>query len=538
MRKSIIFRLLLLASAGGVAAPIHAQNFSPSRIRADVAFLADDLTEGRGTGTRGFDIAARYVAARFEALGLQPGTNNGWFQPITFVTALRDATTPSVIAFGGKTFHNGDHVVVGASVLGADVSGDAEAVFVGWGLENKDFGLDDYRGVDVRGKIVVQIRGAPEDLPSEIAASMSDKKPDLAEAKGAIGMITIITPEALKMFPWDKIIANTDLPRMVWVQPDGTPHIEYPHLRLGAYLDPTAAAQFFDGTPLAGAHLAALFADKKARPAGFAIPGKVHIERHSKIEKVQSANVLALLPGSDPQLTNEVVVLSAHLDHLGIMKPKNGDSIANGAMDNAVGVAIVLEVARAFTETGAKPKRSLLFVAQTGEEKGLLGSEFLAKYPTLVGKKVVADVNLDMPLLTYDFKDVVAFGAEHSTIGQDVARAASAAGISLTPDPKPEEQEFVRSDHYSFVKEGVPAISLATGPANGGKDAYEAFEKEHYHDVSDDMSQAINWEAGAKFARINYLIARDLADAPQAPRWYEGDYFGDKFAKEAPKAKR
>lgn len=534
MRRSMPFLLSVCA----LAAPVHAQNFSADRIRADVAYLADDKTEGRGTGTAGFELAARYVADQFKAVGLQPGGRSGWYQQIPFVTSAADPANPSSISFGGKTYRNGDHVVVSPSVLGEHIVGDADMVFVGYGLEDKAYALDDYRGLDVRGKVVVMLWGTPEGLPSEVAASMSDKKSDLIAAKGAIGSITIITPALLERFPWQKIMENSNLARMQWVEPNGQPHIEHPTLRLGAALDPVAAEQLFAGTPLAGDKLKALFADKKARPAGFAIPGKVHIERHSKLTRVQSPNILGFLPGNDPKLAKEVIILSAHLDHLGIVPAKNGDRIANGAMDNAVGVATMMEVARAFSQSGEKPKRSLLFVALTGEEKGLLGSEYLAKYPTLAGKKVVANVNLDMPILTYDFKDVVAFGAEHSTIGQAVARAAAKVGVTLTPDPTPEEQSFVRSDHYSFVKEGVPAISLDTGPANGGAAASKAFRDTNYHDVSDDMRQAINWQAGAKFAQINYLIARDLADATQAPRWYAGDFFGDKFAKGAPKAAR
>ncbi|MEO6360019.1 MAG: M20/M25/M40 family metallo-hydrolase [Sphingomicrobium sp.] len=528
--------IALLLSACVFAGPAHAQSFSPERIRSDVAFLADDLLEGRGTGTRGYDLAARYVASRFEALGLQPGTADGWYQNVPFITFSADPTKSSSITFGGKSFANADHVLVGPSILGETVEGTADAVFVGYGLEDKRYGLDDYRGLDVRGKIAVSIYGTPEGLPSDVAATLSEKKPDLAAAKGAIGTIVILTPGLLKRFPWGKILENSALPRMRWAHPDGRPDLPNPTLRLGASLDPTAAEQLFANTPLAGGKLAALLADPKARPKGFAIPGKVRIERFSKIDKVRSPNVIGMLPGSDPTLANEVVLLSAHLDHLGIVTGKNGDTIANGAMDNASGVATMMEVARAFVESGQRPKRSVMFVALTGEEKGLFGSEYLATYPSLPGKRVVANVNLDMPILTYDFTDVIAFGAEHSTVGEAVARAAAAERITLSPDPEPEEQFFVRSDHYSFVKKGVPALSLDTGQANGGKEAGEAFRRARYHDVSDDMTQKINWQAGAKFARLNYLVARDLADAAQAPRWYAGDFFGDQFAKGQPKA--
>jgi Zn-dependent M28 family amino/carboxypeptidase len=229
-------------------------------------------------------------------------------------------------------------------------------------------------------------------------------------------------------------------------------------------------------------------------------------------------------------------MLSAHLDHLGIMPTGGADRIANGAMDNAAGVATMMEAAQAFVESGKPSKRTVVFVALTGEEKGLYGSEYLAKYPLPEGRKLVANVNLDEPLLTYDFTDVIAFGAEHSTIGKTVDRAAAEMGIKLSPDPMPEQNVFVRSDHYSFVKEGVPAVFLTTGFANGGEQAWKAFEETRYHEPSDDMSQAINWKAGAKFAKLNYLVARELADGPQAPRWYAGDFFGDKFAAGQPKA--
>lgn len=519
----------LLASSAG------AQTFSPERVRADVAFLADDLLEGRGTGTRGYDIAAHYVAARFEAMGLKPGGKDGWYQDVPFVTASTDPAHLSAVTINGVRFANNDHIVIGPTVAAAAIDQSAPAVFVGYGLEDKALGLDDYAGLDVRGKIVVYLWGTPEGLPSEIAATLNDKKSELAVAKGAIGALSIAGPALIKIFPWDKIVANSSLARMRWVHPDG--HVEDPTaaLRLSALIDQTAAEQLFKGSRLDG-KLAALLDGRKARPKGFALPNPVRVERFGIIDRTRSANVLGLLEGSDPALKKEVVMLSAHLDHLGIMPGGSGDRIANGAMDNAAGIATMLEAARAFVDSGKRPKRSILFVALTGEEKGLFGSEYLAKYPIADGRKLVANVNLDEPLLTYEFTDVIAFGAEHSTIGATVDRAATQMAVKLSPDPMPEQNVFVRSDHYSFVKEGVPAVFLTTGYANGGKQAWKAYEDKRYHDPSDDMSQVIDWQAGANFAKLNYLIARELADAPQAPRWYAGDYFGDKFAPNASKA--
>lgn len=515
------------------AAPVAAQEFSGERVRADVAFLADDLLEGRGTGTRGYDLAARFVAARFEALGLKPGGNGGWYQDIGFVTASSDPARPSAVTINGIRMVSGGHVIVGPTVAAEAIDQSAPAVFVGYGLDDKGLGLDDYAGLDVKGKIVVYLAGMPDGLPSDVAATLNERKNEVARQKGAIGVVAIATPRVLATTSWDKILHNSGLARMRWIHPDG--RVEDPNaaLRLTALVDPTAAQALFAGSPLDG-KLTPMFNDRKARPKGFELAKPIRVERFSKIDRVRSANVVGILEGSDPALKSELVMLTAHLDHLGIL-PSGTDRIANGAMDNATGVATMLEAARAFG-SGNRPKRSIAFVALTGEEKGLFGSEYLAKYPASKAHKLVANVNLDMPILTYDFADVVAFGAEHSTVGEAVERAAGQMGIKLSPDPVPDENLFVRSDHYSFVKEGVPSVYLGTGFANGGDKATADFDKNHYHMASDDMAAKIDWAAAAKFARLNYLIASQLANAPQAPRWYANNFFGDKFAPGAPRA--
>lgn len=532
------FRSLAAITALMVAGAAGAQTFSPDRVRADVSFLADDLLEGRNAGTRGYDLAARYVAARFEALGLQPAGSDGWYQRVPFIMAKADPKAPSAITIGAQRFVTGSDVLVGPNPLYTNLDESAGAVFVGYGLENAELGLDDYKGLDVRGKVVVSLYGTPADLPSEVAATLNDRKADIAEAKGAIGMIIIATPTLLEELAWDRIVEISATPRLRWVQADGKPHIDNSTLRLGALIHPRAADVLLRTAGRSWDQIAAEIADKKARPRGFAIPGKVRFERHSLVEKTQSPNVLGLLPGSDPELAKEVVMLTGHLDHDGIVEPRNGDSIMNGAMDNAAGIATMLEAAHAFIESGKRPRRSILFVALTAEEDGLLGSEYLAEYPTPTNRKVVANVNLDMPILTYDFQDVIAFGAEHSTIGPAVERAVEQIGVKLSPDPVPERGLFTRSDHYSFVQKGIPSVFLATGQGGPGKAASDAFVKSHYHQVSDDIRLPINWDAGARFAKVNYLIARELADAPEAPRWYAGDFFGDKFAPGQPRASK
>ena len=252
----------------------------------------------------------------------------------------------------------------------------------------------------------------------------------------------------------------------------------------------------------------------------------------------QSPNVIGIVPGSDPELRDEYIVISAHLDHLGTNPKVPGDKIYNGAMDNASGVATMLEAARAFVTSGKPPRRSILFVALAGEELGLLGSDYLAQHPLIGHGKIVANVNLDMPILLYDFQDVVAFGAERSTLGPIVAAAGAKLGVTLSPDPMPSENLFVRSDHYSFVKAGVPSVFLVTGFKNGGEKAFRDFLKLNYHKVSDDLSQPFDWNAAAKFAKLNYLIAREIADGNETPRWYAKDQYGERYAKDAPKAQR
>jgi hypothetical protein len=538
-RGLLIAALVVLAGCSGQQAEQGAQpQFSGDRIKADVAYLADDRLEGRYTGSPGFDIAAKYVADRFAELGLKPGNNGSWYQQVPFAEARRKQGAPSYIRIGDREFPNGGDVVMTPNGAFPSYSVDAEAVFVGFGIDGPEIGSNDYEGLDVKGKIAVVLYPFPKGAPSETAAHLLNEKAAMAKKHGAIGLLSIHTPVREKVIKWELMGQRVDQPDVKWIGDDGQPRYPGPNLPIVATLGPKAAEALFEG---AQTPLAAIYAemDKEgAKPKGFPLAKKLRIERHSNVRRMQSPNVLGVLEGSDPKLKNEYIVLSAHLDHLGRIKPENGDDIANGAMDNAMGIATMLEVARAFAKEGKRPKRSILFAALTAEEQGLLGAEYLAQHPVVGGGKIVGLVNLDMPIVTYDFQDVVAYGADHSTIREAVARAIASEGIKLSPDPAPEQVSFVRTDHYPFVKAGVPAVSLDLGPAGPGAKATEAFIANHYHRVSDDMKLPFDWAAAAKFARINYLVARELADGADPPRWYAGDYFGEEFAKGAPKAAR
>jgi hypothetical protein len=530
MRSPLFLAPLALAL---LPAPALAQAnepvFSADEVRAHVEFLADDLLGGRDNGTPGFDIAARYVATRFEALGFKPGGTKGWYQPVNLAEYSLDTSKPAGIVIGKTRFGNGTDLLISASPRYGQatqaLSGDA--VFVGYGRD------EDYAGLDVTGKFVVTLIGMPKS-----AAGAKVDKPVIAGKHGALGVLYLITPGDLKgSFPWAQATTYFAQPQTNWLSPSGAPGGDDPGIKIGAYVKGAVVDAMFKGAASDAASVYAAAAEG-APIKGFALKQRVTTERTSLISVKESQNVIGLLPGSDPALASEYVVLSAHLDHEGTDTTLQGDQIFNGAMDNAAGVATMLEAARAFKQSGKRPKRSILFVALTAEEDGLIGSEYLARYPVTSTGKVVADVNLDMPILLYDFQDVVAFGAEHSTLGPIVERAAAKMGVTLSPDPMPEEQLFMRSDHYSFVKAGVPSVFLVTGFKNGGEKAFRDFLKTNYHKVSDDIRQPFDWQAGAKFAKINYLIAREIADAAEAPRWYEGNSFGDRYAKDAPKATR
>jgi hypothetical protein len=524
----------LAASAVAAMAQTPASDFAPERFRAHVAFLADDLLEGRETGTRGYDIAARYVAAQYEALGLRAGGPQGsWYQQVPF---LRFAmTAPARITVGGRSFVHGEGLTVRQHPAAGLTQLEAPAVFAGWGLEARSLGLDDYRGLDVRRKIVVVLDGTPPGLPSDVAAHLGSEKRRIAARHGAVGLIMLRRPTDARRPDHTRVRASE--PGIAWVEANGTPHSDSPSIRFVATADAALGDALFQGARRTPAQVWAEAIRPGARPRGFPLTQDVAFERDSANSSMTSSNVIGILPGADPALANEYVLLMAHLDGLGVREGGEGDRIRNGAMDNATGVATLIEVARQMTRPGNRPRRSIIFAAVTAEEKGLLGAQYLARHPVVDGR-IVGVVNLDMPVLSYDFSDVIAFGAEHSTLGPIVERAAARMRVRLTPDPLPEEGLFTRSDHYNFVREGIPSVFLMTGFAGEGERQFRDFLAQRYHTPRDDLAQPFDWRAGARFAELNWLIAREIADSPEAPLWYRGSFFGDAFAPGAARAAR
>ncbi len=532
-----IFRSAALVATLICPAPAIADepNVSPDAVRAHIEFLASDAMEGRETGARGHEIAANYVASQFRALGLRPATATGWFQQVPFNAVLLQ-DDKSRFSIAGQSFINRKEVLFSPARKAGTDTRQGQVVFAGYGIDDPKAGFDDYAGLNVKGKIVAVLSGFPKGMPSDIGAHYGRTKAKFAEKRGAIGIITIRTLERERTRPWTREIEGPVHPSVAWAEADGSSFSETPGINFGLTLHDKAAAALFAG---AKTPLAAVLADadkQGGRPKGFPLKPEISLSRVTTAATITSPNVIGMLPGSDPKLAGEYVLLMAHLDHIGIDPSKTDDKVFNGAMDNASGTASMIEAARALAAMPNRPRRTILFAAVTAEEKGLLGSDYLSRHPVVANGKVVSVVNLDMPVLLYDFQDIVAFGAEHSTMGPIVARAAAKMGLALSPDPLPSEALFTRSDHYSFVKQGVPSVFLMTGFKNGGEKIFKDFLATHYHKVSDQPSLPFDWNAAAKFAKINTLIAAEIANADEAPKWYADSFFGKQFAPRAVKA--
>jgi hypothetical protein len=508
--------------------------------RAHMAFLADDQLEGRGTGTRGQELAARYVAAQFEALGLAPAGSAGTYYqrvPLREVTVLPEKCSVTLTENGKAVgLQWGDDFVAVGNPVREDTEVEAPVVFVGYGVTTPDGRYDDYAGVDVKGKIVSFLGGAPPSLLSELRAHVASSREKLrrAVALGAIGIISVRSPQADEILPWARSVIGVRFPSMRWLGPDSQPSDSFPQIRAAAILSTPASERIFQHASKSWAQV--LKDAAASKPQSFSLPITARIHVVSQHRQISSPNVVAALPGSDPSLKDEYVVFSAHTDHLGIGAPINGDSIYNGAADDASGVAALLVIAQAFKSLPHPPARSIVLLATTGEEKGLLGADYFAEFPTVPRKSLVADLNMDGASVFYTFDEITALGGPSSSLGSVVERDAPLVGLKQIPDPQPEQFGFVRNDEYAFVRRGVPAISLVEGfhakdPKVDGKKVADDYIRLHYHAPSDDMSQQFDFDASVQFMQINFLVGYDVAQAPRRPAWNMEDFFGKTFGK-------
>lgn len=508
---------------------------SPEVLGAHLRFLAHDSLEGRGTGTAGYDRAAEYVAACFRVLGLEPAGTDGYLQPVPFRRARTVQGTALVLEgpSGRRELVIEEDYLPAPDLLRERSEITAPLVLAGFGVTAPSRKYDDYRKVDAQGKIVVLLTGAPASFPATERAHFANSrvKYENAVRHGAVGVLLVRTRD--QTFPWDRAVRQARGGTMAWLDEQGKPHGGFPELRARATLSDAAAQRLFEEAPQS--HDAVLTAAERGLPPAFDLPVRATIRTVNQHQRLTSPNVGGLLTGSDPRLGEEVVVFTAHLDHLGIGEPVQGDSIYNGALDNASGSAALLEVARAFVRLPERPRRSVLFLAVTAEEMGLLGSDYFAEFPTVPIERIVANVNLDGLAILYPLRELVPLGAEHSTLDSAVARAAHRMDITLGPDPFPQEVFFVRSDQYSFVRRGVPSLFLFMGfRTDSGIDAADRFRKwlaTRYHLPQDDLEQPLNLEAGARHAQLNFLAGLEVANAEQRPAWKAGDFFGKTFGR-------
>lgn len=514
------------------------------RIADDVGFLADDRLEGRETGTRGYDLAAEYTAKRFREIGLQPAGDNGtYFQRVPLLKATREAEGAALtVKRNGReiALRFREQFLPALDFNATAHAVEAPAVFVGQGVHAPALNHDDFAGLDLHGKIAVLFSGAPARFDNDRRAFHSasrEKLRELAE-RGAVGAVFVNTPQDEAGSPWSRSADNWQRSGMRLRDADGRGMNTFPELRAVANVSAAAADLIFADGPQPAATL--FKAAQAGTLKGFALPGTLTLAARTKIEPVESRNVVAKLAGSDAGLAAEHIVYTAHLDHIGIgapVKDENGvdDVIYNGALDNALGVSILFEAARILHASKPAPKRSLLFVALTAEEKGLLGAEWFASHPSVPAPSLIANINMDMPVLLAPSKDVVPIGIEHSTLKSALEIAAKEIGVDLSPDPFPEEVVFVRSDQYAFIRAGIPAVYLNGGTVSvdGVRDpnmALRKFLREHYHQPSDEATLPIAYGDALRLAKLNARIGQLVGDAAERPRWNPGDFFGENFA--------
>lgn len=525
--RGIVF-VAVCALLCGVAGAQVEQNpkAEGSRWWKDVSFLAGDDLQGRLTGSGGYQAAAGYVAQKFKDEGLKPAGTVGFFQPVKFKSLELDEAYSSVELVEGE---KNRPLTLGKEII-LSPTGDAapevnaQAVFVGYGISAPEVNYDDLAGLDLQGKIAVYLAGGPNSIKDPLRAheESSGERWKAMKAAGAVGMAVIFNT-ANQEIPWQRIAGNRHRPALKLAEAslrrdEGK--------QISMAINPEYADEFFSGS---GHSLAEIIADAKAQKPlpKFPLTLTVHAKIKVTENDLESPNVVAELQGSDPELKKQFVIVSAHLDHLGIGAPVNGDDIYNGAMDNAAGVAALIQIAHDFRESKTKPKRSVIFIALCGEEEGELGSWYFANHPTVPFKEIAADINMDMFLPLFPLQYLQVQGLDESTLGDDVRAVGKADGVNVIEDEQPQANRFIRSDQYSFVQKGIPALAFKFGYAKGSPQdkIFNDWVHTHYHEPSDDTSQHVDQEGAGKFCHLIYMLTDRVADDAASPTWEPTSFF-------------
>jgi len=518
-----------------LAAPARtvADSLSRERMRAHLAFLADDLLEGRGTGQRGGELAVAYIATQFALAGLKPGGVAGsYLQPVPLMGI--ETKTSTTFAFltprGERSLKYLEEFVATAETQRELQQVDAEVVFVGYGVQAPEFDWDDYKGLSVRGKVLLMlVNDPPSDDPGHFGGKALTYygrwtyKYEKALAMGAVGAVLVHTPQSAG-YGWD-VVRNS------WGRE--RPYVRLkraePALQVASWITEDVARELVSA---AGQDLAAL--TRAAARRGFQpvpLPLRLRARLESKVRPVETANVLGLIEGSDPVRKNEVVIYTAHYDHLGVGTPVDGDAIYNGAVDNASGTALLLELARAWAQAPQKPARSLLFIACAAEEGGLRGSEYYAGNPTFPPGKIAANINYDALLVLGRTRDVTLLGVERTTLQTAAERIARVMSLTIKPDASPEQGFYYRSDHFSLAKVGVPAMSVDVGqdyvgkPAGWGAEKEKDYREKRYHRPGDHYDPSWDFSGLVEVARLGVYLGWEAATMAELPGWKPGDEF-------------
>jgi Zn-dependent M28 family amino/carboxypeptidase len=509
---------------------------------ARVQYLADPSMKGRLTGSEEYLKAAAYVVDQFKSFGVAPaGVNGSFYQPVNFDVqrVIASKSSMTLVADGKVTpLVLGEDAILGSRTPQL-AKVDAPLVFIGYGLHLPEAKYDDFDSAEVpwkelKGKIVVYINGGPADLPGPLKSYA--RTAPLAKAlrdAGAVGSISIPTPKSMD-FGWPRVASSSSQPGMrLSAAPDADavaarhPALTDEHTAMfSATFNPGQAEKLFTGTGHTLAELLALADAQKPLPR-FALGKSVRASVVTETSHVVSPNIVGELKGSDPNLAKEYVLVSAHLDHLGVGAEIHGKTIYSGAMDDASGVATVLETAKKFSEAKTRPKRSMLFVVFTAEEKGLLGSRYFAGHPTVPESAIVADLNLDMFMPLFALKKLHVQGLDESTLGDDAKKVGAEHGIVIAPDPEPDRNSFTRTDQYSFVQAGVPALAMKFGWTMGSPEykAWREWLAVRYHSTDDDLTQPVDLAAAAQFNDYFADLARAVADDAARPHYLNTSFF-------------